>query len=113
MTPGWSDDPWIGTVQLVFRCGGVQIRSAIQLGFLAYRNMLSPRKVEFWVKDTRRLPGGTENPFGLCPAGLGLDSPGLKLITRAPYFVGSNVVTEIKIASVLNKCCAPGLRGRV
>lgn len=71
MTPGWSDDPWTGTVQLVFRCGGVQIQSAIQLGFPAYHNMLSPRKVEFWVKDRRRVPGGTGIP-------LGLDSPGLK-----------------------------------
>lgn len=51
------------------------------------------------------LPGGTEIPFGLWPAGLGLDSPGLKealLMLRAPCVVSSNVVIEIKIASVLS-----------
>lgn len=28
MTPGRSDDPWTGAVQLVFRCGGVQNQPA-------------------------------------------------------------------------------------
>lgn len=67
--PGGSDDPRVVRRPLEGRvtpgpaqsnlCLVAGVSRTRQLGFLAYQNMLPPRKVEFWVKDARRLPGGT------------------------------------------------------